>query len=161
MVLPTALGASATTSGIISTPQSAATLVSSIVGGQIISRLGRYKWQTVIGTLFIASAMFLLRTLDTDTPKWHISAFVVVLGLGFGLVLPTMSLLVQNAVSPQFIGVATSSSQFFRQIGSVLGIAIFGAVLANSYSGEFATRFSQADRAKRGQGIRPRREPRG
>ena len=148
-----ALGASATTSGIISTPQSAATLVSSIIGGQIISRFGRYKWQTVFGTFLIALAMFLLRTLDVDTPKWHISAFVVILGLGFGLVLPTMSLIVQNAVSPQFIGVATSSSQFFRQIGSVLGVAIFGAVLANSYSDEFATRFAEADRALVGPAI--------
>jgi hypothetical protein len=53
---------------------------------------------------------------------------------------------VQNAVSPQYIGVATSSSQFFRQIGSVLGIAVFGAVLANVYAGEFDERFNEADR---------------
>jgi hypothetical protein len=58
-----------------------------------------------------------------------------------------MSLVVQNAVSHQYIGVASSSSQFFRQIGSVLGIAIFGSILANTYHDEFATRFSADDRA--------------
>lgn len=149
----TALGASATASGIISTPQSIGNLLTSIIGGQIISRYGKYKWQTVVGTLFIAAAMAMLRTLDVSTPKWHISAYVVILGLGFGLVMPTMSLIVQNAVAPQFIGVATSSSQFFRQIGSVIGIAIFGAVLTNVYTGEFETRFDEADRATVGPAI--------
>ena len=71
---------------------------------------------------------------------------VLLLGIGFGLVLPTMSLVVQNAVSYEYLGVASSSSQFFRQIGSVLGIAVFGAVLANVYHSEFAGRFTGSDR---------------
>jgi hypothetical protein len=70
---------------------------------------------------------------------------MVVLGLGFGLVLPTMSLVVQNAVPYQYLGVASSSSQFFRQIGSVLGIAVFGAILANSFNAKFDEEFSSAD----------------
>jgi len=146
LFVQTALGASATASGVVTTPQSAGVLISSIIGGQIISRRGKYKGQTVFGTILIAAAMVLMQSLDVGMPRWHISAFVVVLGLGFGLVLPTMSLIVQNAVSPQFIGVASSSSQFFRQIGSVMGVAIFGAVLANAYSDEFDVRFGGADR---------------
>ncbi|MFN0147686.1 MAG: MDR family MFS transporter [Dehalococcoidia bacterium] len=147
LFVQTALGASATASGIISTPQSAGVLFTSIVGGQVISRRGTYKGQTILGAFLIAVAMLLMELrIDTGIPKWHISAIVVVLGLGFGLVLPTMSLVVQNAVSPQFIGVATSSSQFFRQIGSVMGVAIFGAVLANGYSSRFDETFSEADR---------------
>ncbi len=143
----TALGASATESGVITTPQSIGVLVTSVIGGQVISRLGKYKWITVFGTVLIAAALALLTTISLDTRLWQISAIMVVLGLGFGLVLPTMSLVVQNAVSQQYIGVASSSSQFFRQIGSVLGIAVFGAILANSYSSEFADRFSADDRA--------------
>lgn len=143
----TALGASATESGVITTPQSIGVLITSVIGGQVISRVGKYKWQTVFGTGLIASALALLTTISLDTRLWQISAIMVVLGLGFGLVLPTMSLVVQNAVSQQYIGVASSSSQFFRQIGSVLGIAVFGAILANSYTAEFSDRFSAEDRA--------------
>jgi EmrB/QacA subfamily drug resistance transporter len=149
----TALHKSATTSGVISTPQSVAVLISSVLGGIVISRFGRYKWQTVFGAFLIALSMVFLRTIDVGTKEWEISVYVIVLGLGFGLVLPTMSLIVQNAVSPQFIGVATSASQFFRQIGSVLGIAIFGAVLANSYNDEFHSRFVEADRQAVGPAI--------
>lgn len=143
----TALGASATASGVISTPQSIGVLITSTLGGQVIARRGKYKAQTVLGTVLIVVATFWLTTLGLETKLWQISATMVVLGLGFGLVLPTMSLIVQNAVSFQYIGVASSSSQFFRQIGSVLGIAVFGSILANTYHDEFATRFSAEDRA--------------
>jgi len=143
----TALDASATTSGVISTPQSLGVLVTSIVGGQVITRTGHYKWQTFFGTVLIAIALGMLTQLSLATKLWHISAIMVLLGLGFGLVLPTMSLVVQNAVSYQYIGVASSSSQFFRQIGSVLGIAVFGAILSNTYHSEFEDRFGPDDRA--------------
>ena len=142
-----ALNASATSSGVITTPQSAGVLLTSIIGGQIISRVGKYKRQTIVGSALIATAMVGLTTIDLGTRLWEISAVMVVLGLGFGLVLPTMSLIVQNAVPYQYLGVASSSSQFFRQMGSVLGIAIFGSILANSYHSDFNARFSPADRA--------------
>ena len=142
-----ALNASATSSGVITTPQSAGVLLTSIIGGQIISRVGKYKRQTIVGSALIATAMVGLTTIDLGTRLWEISAVMVVLGLGFGLVLPTMSLIVQNAVPYQYLGVASSSSQFFRQMGSVLGIAIFGSILANSYHSDFNDRFSPADRA--------------
>ncbi|MBE0609663.1 MAG: DHA2 family efflux MFS transporter permease subunit [Dehalococcoidia bacterium] len=149
----TALDASATTSGVISMPQSIGVLITSVIGGWMISRTGRYRWQTVFGTVLIAIALGMLTQLSLETKLWHISAIMVILGLGFGLVLPTMSLVVQNAVSYQYIGVASSSSQFFRQIGSVLGIAVFGAILANTYHSQFAERFSADDRAAVGPAV--------
>lgn len=143
----TALGASATASGVITTPQSLGVLTTSVIGGQVIARTGRYKWQTFAGTVLIAAALSLLTQVSLETKLWRISVTMVVLGLGFGLVLPTMSLVVQNAVSYQYIGVASSASQFFRQIGSVLGIAVFGAILANTYHAEFSTRLTPEDQA--------------
>ncbi len=147
LYLQTAMHASATTSGIISTPQSMGVLLASTIGGQLISRTGRYRTQAIIGAALIAAAIGWLTRLQPDTPLWHISAIMVVLGVGFGLVLPTMSLIIQNAVPYQYLGVASSSSQFFRQIGSVLGIAVFGAILANSFHSTFEKEFGPADQA--------------
>jgi MFS family permease len=147
LFIQTALGASATESGFITMPQSAGVLLSSIIGGQIISSRGKYKRQTLIGTLLIAGAMAVLCTVSADTSRVELATYMVFLGFGFGLVLPTMSLIVQNAVSPQYIGVASSSSQFFRQIGSVMGVAVFGVILAHSYRGELTDRLDAADRA--------------
>ena len=151
--LQTAMDASATTSGVISMPQSMGVLAASTISGWFISRFGRYRYQTIVGAALIAIAIAGLTTLKPDTPLWHISADMVVLGLGFGMVLPTMSLVVQNAVPYQYLGVASSSSQFFRQIGMVLGIAVFGAILANSFTGEFETRFSADDQAAVGPAV--------
>jgi MFS family permease len=130
----TALGASATASGIITTPQSLGLLATSIIGGQIIARTGHYRPQTILGAVLVLISTCYLATLHVDVPTWEISIFMALLGMGFGLLMPTMSLTVQSAVPHQYLGVATSSSQFFRQIGSVFGVAIFGAVLASSYS---------------------------
>ena len=145
--MQTALNASATESGAYMTPQSIGVLITSVLGGQVIARTGHYKLQTVLGTLLIAVALGGLTQIGLDTSLWYLSGVMAVLGLGFGMVLPTMSLVVQNAVSHQYIGVASSASQFFRQIGSVLGIAIFGSILANTYHDEFAARFTAEDRA--------------
>jgi hypothetical protein len=63
---------------------------------------------------------------------------MVVYGLGFGLIMPTMSVVIQNAVPHQYLGVATSSRQFFMQIGNVMGAAVFGVVLALVYASAFS-----------------------
>jgi EmrB/QacA subfamily drug resistance transporter len=135
--LQVALDASATASGLITTPQSLGLLVTSIIGGQVLSRTGRYKPITVLGVLLMLTAMALMLTLSQDSQPWHLSAFVVVLGLGAGLAMPTMSVVIQNAVPHQFLGVATSSRQFFMQIGGVLGTAIFGVLLTTTFQSEF------------------------
>lgn len=142
----TALGASATASGIITTPQSLGVLAASVIGGQLISRTGKYKFLTILGAAIVVGCMAALSRLDVTTPKTMISLNMVILGVGFGLVMPTMSLVVQNAVPYQFLGVASSSSQFFRQIGTVLGTAVFGTVLATTYHSAFIDQLPQGDR---------------
>jgi len=145
--LQTALGDSATSSGLVSTPQSLGLLVSSVIGGQMIARTGRFKYQVILGACFVVAASFLLRTLDTGEAEWHISLFMVLYGLGSGLVMPSMSVIVQSAVSHEYLGVATSSRQFFMQIGQVFGTAIFGVILATSFQSSFDSHVSDQARA--------------
>lgn len=59
---------------------------------------------------------------------------MVLLGLGIGMVIPVMTLAVQNGVDRKDLGTATSSVTFFRSIGSSLGAAMFGAILLNRLS---------------------------
>ena len=132
------LGASATASGLVSTPQSLGLLTTSIIGGQVLARTGRFKYQIILGTCLILVATVLLTTLDVGEKKWHISLFMVIYGLGSGMVMPTMSVITQSSVAHKFMGVATSGRQFFMQIGQVLGTAVFGVVLATTYSSAFA-----------------------
>lgn len=142
-----ALGTTATASGLITTPQALASLVGGSLGGQLLARTGRYRWQVIIGLTIILAATGLFQTLKIGDPEWHVSVFMVVLGLGSGVTVGAMSTVTLNTVSHQFIGVATGSRQFFSQIGVVMSTAIFGVILASSYDATFDQDLSAETRA--------------
>lgn len=133
--LPTFLqmvdGASATESGLLMLPMMAGIVGASIVGGQLISRTGRYKVYPVVGAALAALGMWLLSRLETDTPRLSYSVWMSVLGTGIGLVMPVLVLAVQNSVRPADLGTATSANNYFRQIGGSVGAAIFGTLFAD------------------------------
>jgi hypothetical protein len=95
----------------------AGVLIASIGGGQLISRSGRYKAYPVAGTLIASVGLYLLSGLGVDTPAWQAAVFMLILGLGLGLVMQVLVLATQNAVDYRDLGVATSASTLFRQIG--------------------------------------------
>ncbi|WEO94365.1 MFS transporter [Streptomyces sp. FXJ1.172] len=132
--LPTFLqmvdGASATESGLLMLPMMAGIVGASVVGGQLISRTGRYKIFPVLGGALSAVGMWLLSRLQADTPRLHYSIWMAVLGAGIGLVMPVLVLAVQNSVRPADLGTATSANNYFRQIGGSVGAAVFGTLFA-------------------------------
>jgi EmrB/QacA subfamily drug resistance transporter len=133
-------GLSPTSSGLQLTPMMAGLLVTSIVSGNLISRFGRYRPFPIVGTAVMTVALGLLATLAVETPVWRVSLYMVVLGLGLGMVMQVLVLAVQNAVAYEQLGVATSGSTLFRQIGGSLGVALFGAIFANQLQSELANR---------------------
>ncbi|WP_225095402.1 MFS transporter [Streptomyces sp. CoH27] len=132
--LPTFLqmvdGVSATESGLLMLPMMAGIVGASVIGGQLISRTGRYKVFPVLGGAVSAVGMWLLSRLETDTPRLNYSIWMAVLGAGIGLVMPVLVLAVQNSVRPSDLGTATSANNYFRQIGGSVGAAVFGTLFA-------------------------------
>jgi MFS family permease len=124
-------GASATSSGLNILPLMAGLLTASITSGQLISRRGRYKIFPVVGTALAAIGVFLLSTIDPQTPRFLLSVYMVVLGLGLGCVMQVLVIAVQNAVEQRDLGVGTSSATFLRSMGASFGVAIFGAIFSN------------------------------
>ncbi|WP_449351573.1 DHA2 family efflux MFS transporter permease subunit [Streptomyces shaanxiensis] len=133
--LPTFLqvvqGVSPTMSGVHMLPMVFGLLLSSTVSGQIVSRTGRWKVFPVAGTAVTTLGLLLLHRLDEGSSTWVMSVYFCVFGLGLGLVMQVLVLIVQNAVSYEDLGVATSGATFFRSIGASFGVAIFGTVFAN------------------------------
>ena len=145
--IQTSLGASATVSGLLFMPQALGMVAASIVGGRLIARSGRFKWQVVLGSAFSALAAFLLQTMGVGDPRWHVAVYLIVFGIGSGLVTPVINVIVQASVSQEQTGVATSSQMYFRQIAQVLGVALFGAVFTASYGATFAGNLDVETRA--------------
>jgi EmrB/QacA subfamily drug resistance transporter len=125
-------GESATNSGLLLLPVMAGVLVASIGSGQLISKYGHYKPYPIIGTALTAIGLFLLSRLGTSTSHLVSSLYMVILGLGLGLVMQVLVLAVQNAVDYRDLGTATSVSTFFRSIGGSFGVAIFGSIFTNT-----------------------------
>ena len=125
-------GESATASGYLTFPLLIGLIGSSIISGQIIARTGRYKALLVgsIVTMTAGVAMMTQITADTEFPILFFWMFVT--GLGIGPTLAVFTIVVQNAVPFQKLGVATSNLTFFRQIGGSIGLAIAGTQFASS-----------------------------
>ncbi|WP_084338000.1 MFS transporter [Actinomadura oligospora] len=124
-------GMSPTGSGLMTLPMVAAMFVTSTGSGQIVTRLGRYKWFPVVGLALVASSMFLLSRLHVDSSKLVIGADIAVLGAGLGLTLQIMILAAQNAAAVTDLAATTSGVSFFRNLGGAIGTAAFGAILNN------------------------------
>jgi EmrB/QacA subfamily drug resistance transporter len=124
-------GHSPTISGLLILPLMVGLLISSIGSGQLISRFGRYKPFPVAGTAIMTVGLLLLSRLHVDTSPVVTGAYMLVLGLGLGLVIQVLVLAAQNAVEYKYLGVASSGSTLFRQIGGSIGVAVFGAIFAN------------------------------
>jgi EmrB/QacA subfamily drug resistance transporter len=122
-------GASPTDSGLMLLPMVGGIMVSSIASGQIISRTGRYKIFMQVGFLVATAAMVALTFLSPEMPYAYEAVVMVILGLGMGVAMPVLNLAIQNEVEQRELGVATSSSQLFRSLGSTIGTAVFGAML--------------------------------
>jgi EmrB/QacA subfamily drug resistance transporter len=131
-------GHSPTESGLLLTPLMAGVLVTSIGSGQLISRFGRYKPFPVAGTALMALAMYLLAGISVSMETWQTALYLVVLGLGLGMTMQVLVLAAQNAVPYELLGVATSGSTLFRQVGGSIGVSLFGAIFANRLATEVA-----------------------
>jgi len=104
-------------------------MVSSIGAGQIVSRTGRYKIFMQIGFIVATGAMIALTFLTPEMSYAYEATVMILLGLGMGVGMPILNLAIQNEVEQKDLGVATSSSQLFRSLGSTIGTAVFGAML--------------------------------
>ncbi|MFF4831498.1 DHA2 family efflux MFS transporter permease subunit [Streptomyces sp. NPDC001315] len=143
--LPTFLqvvqGVSPTLSGVHMLPMVFGMLLSSTLSGQIVSRTGRWKVFPIAGTGVTTLGLLLLHRMDEHSSTAEMSVYFFVFGLGLGLVMQVLVLIVQNAVSYEDLGVATSGATFFRSIGASFGVAIFGTVFASRLADKLTDAF--------------------
>ncbi|HEY6286141.1 MAG TPA: MDR family MFS transporter [Ktedonobacteraceae bacterium] len=126
------VGSSATSSGLVLTPLMLTSVVGSIVSGQLVSRLGRYKWIAILGMLVSVAGVVLLARLNVNSTNNDVLLAMLVLGLGLGIGMSLYTLIVQNAL-PTKIGQSTATLTFFRQIGGTIALAAMGSVMTAAY----------------------------
>lgn len=138
LFLQLGVGVKPTTSALAMLPLLVGLIASAILSGRLVTKTGRYKPMMIGGALFIVVGTFLLTRIDQTTGLYGIMWRMLILGVGLGPAQGLFSMAVQNAVPMDKIGVATSSSQFFRQIGATVGAAVFGAIMTQALAAQMA-----------------------
>jgi EmrB/QacA subfamily drug resistance transporter len=147
LYLQVARGVAATASGFALLPLMGGVLIGSIAAGRLASTTKQYKPVLVAGSIVTLVAVALLLQVGPETSRDALLLRLALLGLGLGPAQGMFTLAIQSSVEPRRIGVATASAQFFRQIGSTIGVALFGAILTNTLTAELPRRAPDLVRA--------------
>jgi EmrB/QacA subfamily drug resistance transporter len=137
-------GYSPTNSGLAALPLMVGLIASSIASGLIVARTGRYKWLTVGAIILMGISTALMTQLRADTPVPIVWLWMFISGVGVGPTFAVFTLIVQNAVPFNMLGVATSNLTFFRQIGGTVALAIVGTIFASSFQSEIGPQMTVA-----------------
>jgi EmrB/QacA subfamily drug resistance transporter len=130
------LGYSATSSGVVITPLTLALAIGAAVVGQIIARVGRYQWVSILGACVLIFGVFLLTRMGASTSLWEVSRNMIVVGAGLGMIQPVLTIAVQNAIPRSRLGVGTGAVTYLRSMGQLLGVALVGAVANNAFTNQ-------------------------
>jgi EmrB/QacA subfamily drug resistance transporter len=137
-------GTSAAASGLLMLPMMVGVMGTSIASGLLITRTGRYKLFPILGTAIVGVAMVLMTTLAASTPIWLICVYLFLFGAGLGLIMQVVVLVVQNAVPAADLGTATSTNNYFREVGAALGVAVFGTLFTTRLTENLTKVFTDA-----------------
>lgn len=136
LFLQMVVGISATNSGLNMAPMMVGNTVAAIVAGNVVARTGSYRHYPTVGMGAGCVAVILLSTIGLDTGRWTVMAYMILLGMGMGLIMQVTTLAPQNSVPVSQIGVATSSVAFFRSMGMLLGVSAFGTIFNSRFATE-------------------------
>jgi MFS family permease len=123
------IGTSATSSGVVLTPLILGAVTTSFISGQIVSRTGRYRPNTLIGPVILGAGMLLLWRMGIHTTNGQAARNMVIAGIGLGMMMQIFVLSVQNSVPRSAMGTATALTQFSRSIGATLGVTLMGVIV--------------------------------
>ncbi|MFF2489068.1 MDR family MFS transporter [Microbacterium sp. NPDC058062] len=137
-------GTSAAASGLLMLPMMVGVMGMSIASGLLITTTGKYKLFPIVGTLIVGVAMVLMTTLTASTPIWLICTYLFLFGVGLGCIMQVVVLVVQNAVPAADLGTATSTNNYFREVGAALGTAVFGTLFTTRLTENLTKVFTDA-----------------
>ena len=123
------LGISATNSGLLMIPMLFSLTLTSVITGEIIARTGKYKKLVIAEFIITGVGVVLLSSMNVNTPYYLLLAYSTVLGIGSGMAYTIFNVAVQNAFTLRDIGIVTASIRFFRNVGTIVFVSLFGYIM--------------------------------
>lgn len=150
LYLQIVVGLTPTESGFATLPMMAGIMLASIISGRLVASTGKYRIFPVLGTALMVFAYYYLTHMSVDRPLWFLMIGMFIMGLGLGQLMQSLTLAAQNSVASVYMGVASSSSTFFRQIGGTMGTAVLLSVLFSSMPTNITKAMSNQDDLRAG-----------
>jgi len=123
-------GLTASRAGMILLFLSVAWTAGSLIAGQLLNRVG-YRASAATGMFLLAAGYGLFVVFKSDLNVFWVAVSGTLIGTGMGMANLTTLVAVQNSVSAQRIGVATSTIMLFRTFGGAFAVSLMGTVLLN------------------------------
>ncbi|MFT8321586.1 MAG: MDR family MFS transporter [Bacillus sp. (in: firmicutes)] len=147
-------GGTATNSGLLLLPMMVTSSVAAALGGGLANKFP-YKIIMILSGILMGIGTFLLTTLDPSTPRWLVTIYMMIIGLGVGPSFSVLGMASLQKAKPQERGIASSTSNFLRSLGMTLGITIFGIIQRNSFTSGLPEMVNQGDNANSGSILSP------
>ena len=144
MFLQVVAGQKATNSGLLLVPMTIGMLLGSTTTGRIFTKTGRYRWYPVGGGALQLLAAGLLASMDRGTSKYYTSAYMLLFGIGAGMMFIVTLVGIQNRVDVRDLGSATSTNNFCRSLGNAFGTALLGSLFIGRLDDQLNSRLPGA-----------------
>ncbi|MBB3112525.1 EmrB/QacA subfamily drug resistance transporter [Paenibacillus phyllosphaerae] len=138
------LGGSATNSGLVLLPMMLGSVVTATAGGFLLTKLP-YRTIMIPTLILLVVGLALLTTIGTDTSRFVVTIYMVLVGLGIGASFSVLSNAAIHSFKANQRGAASSTLNFLRSLGMTLGITIFGILQSHALTKKLSDSFAGAD----------------
>ncbi|MDR6549253.1 MDR family MFS transporter [Paenibacillus qinlingensis] len=135
------LGGSATNSGLVLLPMMLGTVVTATGGGFLMTKFSFRSIMIPTIALLVVGTL-LLTTLSGDSPRWLVTLYMIVIGLGIGASFSVLSNAAIYVFDARQRGSATSTLNFLRSLGMTLGITVFGIIQSHAFTRKMTEAFT-------------------
>lgn len=122
-------GLSISQTGLALIPMLVGSAVGSVIAGQTMVRHPRYRRVGEVMLLISAGATVLLAVFARDLSLWRVEAVLILASLGSGAITPVTTFSIQNAIDLHELGIATSTNNFVRQLGTAIMVAVVALLI--------------------------------
>ena len=126
-------GVTPTISGLYLVSMTFGLMITSVGGGFLMSKYGKYKYLIITGIVSTILGLYLLSSITMTTSFTVLLTFLFITGFGLGLLMPTLTIVAQNSFSVDKVGLTTGTVQLFRSVAGAIGLGIMGAVMNNIF----------------------------
>jgi len=132
--------------GLLTLPMAGVTVLGAPVSGRVTGRVGP-RLPLLVGGLGITASGLLLTRLEASSSLWLVLLAYVAFGVGFASLNAPITTAAVSGMPRAQAGVAAAVASTSRQVGTTLGVAVFGAIVFAKVGADFAATFAPATHA--------------